>query len=41
MSYLEEDYLQLSGIQHFRDVYLHHIDKDFCPVCAQEGGHRK
>ena len=31
----------LSGIQNFRDVYLHHIDKDFCPVCAQEGGHRK
>ena len=31
----------LTSIQNFRDAYLRHIDKDFCPVCAQEGGHRK
>lgn len=27
-----------TSIRNFRDMYLHHIDKDFCPVCSQEGG---
>lgn len=30
----------LSSIQNFREAYLHHIDKDFCPVCSQEGGYQ-
>lgn len=29
----------LSSIQNFRESYLHHIDKDFCPVCSKEGGY--
>ena len=28
----------LSSIQNFYSVYLHHIDKEHCHVCSQEGG---
>lgn len=28
----------LSSIQNFYSVYLHHIDKEYCHVCSQEGG---
>ncbi|MGL5437101.1 MAG: complex I 51 kDa subunit family protein [Lachnospiraceae bacterium] len=28
-----------SSIQNFHSCYLHHIDKDYCPVCGQEGGY--
>lgn len=28
----------LSSIQNFHSCYLKHIDKDYCPVCSQEGG---
>lgn len=27
-----------TSIQNFRNAYLHHIDKDFCPVCSGKGG---
>ena len=27
-----------SSIQNFYTYYLKHIDKDYCPVCSQEGG---
>lgn len=30
----------LSSIQNFYPVYLHHIDKDPCQVCDQEGGRK-
>lgn len=28
----------LSSIQNFYSCYLRHIDKDYCPVCSEEGG---
>lgn len=28
----------LSSVQNFYSVYLHHIDKEHCHVCSQEGG---
>ncbi len=28
-----------SSIQNFKTCYLDHIDKDYCPVCSQEGGY--
>ena len=27
-----------SSIQNFYSCYLRHIDKDYCPICSQEGG---
>lgn len=27
-----------TSIQNFKSAYLHHIDKDFCPVCSGKGG---
>lgn len=31
----------VSSIQNFYSCYLRHIDKEYCPVCGQEGGHRR
>lgn len=28
----------MSSIRNFQDEYRKHIDRDFCPVCSQEGG---
>lgn len=30
-----------SSIQNFKSCYLKHIDRDYCPVCGQEGGYSK
>lgn len=31
----------VSSIQNFYSCYLRHIDKEYCSVCGQEGGHRR